>query len=174
MAKTPTYWTNHSIEYAIGDCYLGRVLTAAFKLRHGLCFVGCANNDETLYLELRRHFPRDVLQPGAAMLSEVIRHIQCSQDKWDWPMMTFGTAFQREVWHEICKIPMGETATYADLALRLQNPRSQRAVAQACGANPIAIIIPCHRVIATVGIGGYRWGIERKIKLLEREGAWGE
>jgi AraC family transcriptional regulator of adaptative response/methylated-DNA-[protein]-cysteine methyltransferase len=88
----------------------------------------------------------------------------------DLPLDIRGTVFQQRVWQELSKIPAGETASYTDVAQRLGAPRSVRAVAQACGANPIAVAIPCHRVVRIDGdLSGYRWGIERKRELLKRE-----
>ena len=82
-----------------------------------------------------------------------------------------GTSFQQRVWSELRTLRVGETVTYAELSRRAGCPRAVRAVAQACGANPIAVLIPCHRVIAASGaLSGYRWGVERKAALLEREG----
>jgi AraC family transcriptional regulator of adaptative response/methylated-DNA-[protein]-cysteine methyltransferase len=87
------------------------------------------------------------------------------------PLDVRGTAFQRRVWKALSKIPAGSTVSYAGIARKIGAPQSARAVAQACGANPLAIAIPCHRVVRTDGaLSGYRWGIERKRALLTREG----
>ena len=85
------------------------------------------------------------------------------------PLTGAGTPFRRKVWAEAAKIPFGQTATYAEIAKRIGSPRATRAVGQALGANPIAIIVPCHRVVATHGKGGYAWGLVRKDKLLAHE-----
>jgi AraC family transcriptional regulator of adaptative response/methylated-DNA-[protein]-cysteine methyltransferase len=86
------------------------------------------------------------------------------------PLDVRGTAFQRRVWEALREIPVGSTASYADIANRIGSPRSVRAVAQACGANALAMAIPCHRVVRSDGaLSGYRWGVERKRMLLDRE-----
>jgi AraC family transcriptional regulator of adaptative response/methylated-DNA-[protein]-cysteine methyltransferase len=88
------------------------------------------------------------------------------------PLDLRGTAFQQRVWHALLEIPAGQTASYTDIAQRIGSPRSVRAVAQACGANPVAVVVPCHRVVAKDGaLTGYRWGVQRKHALLEREAA---
>ena len=88
------------------------------------------------------------------------------------PLDLRGTAFQQRVWHALLDIPAGQTASYTDIAQRIGSPRSVRAVAQACGANPVAVLVPCHRVVARNGaLTGYRWGVDRKRALLEREAA---
>jgi AraC family transcriptional regulator of adaptative response/methylated-DNA-[protein]-cysteine methyltransferase len=88
----------------------------------------------------------------------------------DLPLDVQGTAFQHRVWRALREIPVGKTASYADIAGRIGSPASVRAVAQACGANPVAVAIPCHRVVRNDGaLSGYRWGVERKRALLQRE-----
>jgi AraC family transcriptional regulator of adaptative response/methylated-DNA-[protein]-cysteine methyltransferase len=88
----------------------------------------------------------------------------------DLPLDLRGTAFQRRVWAALRQIPAGETISYAALARRIGQPRAARAVAAACAANPVAVVVPCHRVVRTDGsLSGYRWGVERKRALLERE-----
>ncbi|MGH8451504.1 methylated-DNA--[protein]-cysteine S-methyltransferase, partial [Pseudomonas sp.] len=88
----------------------------------------------------------------------------------DLPLDLRGTAFQERVWQALREIPVGATATYAQIAQRIGAPKSFRAVAQACGANSLAVVIPCHRVVRSNGeLSGYRWGVERKRQLLERE-----
>jgi len=88
----------------------------------------------------------------------------------DLPLKTEGTDFQKSVWNELCKIPYGETASYSDIAKRIGRPGAYRAVGSACGANPIPLIIPCHRVVAAVGLGGFAGGLSLKRKLMEIEG----
>ena len=88
----------------------------------------------------------------------------------DLPLDVRGTAFQQRVWQALREIPAGQTASYAEIAARIGAPKAVRAVAQACGANPLAVAIPCHRVVRSDGsLSGYRWGVERKRALLERE-----
>src|SRR5690606_11402699 len=102
--------------------------------------------------------------------ARVIGFIEAPRVGLDLPLDLRGTAFQRRVWQALRKIPVGETVSYAQLAQRIGMPTAARAVAQACGANPLALVVPCHRVVRTDGsLSGYRWGVERKRMLLERE-----
>ncbi len=125
---------------------------------------------------LEDRFPRAVLRAADAAfdktVASVIGLVESPRQGLDLPLDIRGTAFQQRVWQALCEIPLGTTITYAELAARLGQPTAQRAVAQACGANPVAVVIPCHRVVRTDGgLGGYRWGIDRKDELLRREGA---
>lgn len=108
----------------------------------------------------------------ACRASEVLEHIGVSKTAEDqFPLDLDGTTFQQQVWQAMRQIPFGETTTYQKLAMKIGRPGSVRAVANACGANPVAILIPCHRVLRTDGgLGGYRWGVERKRQLLQMEG----
>ena len=103
-------------------------------------------------------------------VASVVGLVEAPRQAFDLPLDVRGTAFQLRVWQALCQIPLGTTISYAELAARLGQPTAQRAVAQACGANPVAVAIPCHRVVRTDGgLGGYRWGIDRKDELLRRE-----
>lgn len=104
------------------------------------------------------------------VLSRVVRMIEAPPDRMDLRLDPAGTAFQRRVWEAVGTVPVGATASYADIARRIGSPAAARAVARACAANPLAVVIPCHRVVRRDGrMGGYRWGLERKRALLGRE-----
>ena len=121
-----------------------------------------------------RFAPRDDWRENAEPFAEVRRQLDAyfsrRRRRFDLPLAPEGTDFQRRVWQGLLTIPHGETITYAELARRVGNPRAARAVGAANGANPIAIIIPCHRVVAANGVGGYGGGLEIKRRLLALEG----
>jgi AraC family transcriptional regulator of adaptative response/methylated-DNA-[protein]-cysteine methyltransferase len=124
--------------------------------------------------ELReRFFGAKLIQDTALLasaMSRVLRFIESPAGELDLPLDPAGTEFQQRVWRALRRIPAGHTASYADIARRIDAPKSFRAVAQACGANPIALAIPCHRVVRNDGaLSGYRWGVARKRALLDRE-----
>jgi AraC family transcriptional regulator of adaptative response/methylated-DNA-[protein]-cysteine methyltransferase len=103
-------------------------------------------------------------------LEKTLRHLEDPRTTLDLPLDLTGSVFQRRVWDALRQIPVGETASYLDIARQLGQPTAFRAVANACGANPLAVIVPCHRVLRQDGsLGGYRWGLERKRQLLDRE-----
>ncbi len=161
------------IEYGIADCRLGRVLVAATV--HGICAVLLGDADDVLENELTARFPRALLEPGGDQFVLVQRRVVALVDHGDTnaglPLDLRGTVFQHRVWTALQRIPAGSVVTYGDLAGQLGLPGGARAVAQACGANPLAVVVPCHRVVAADGgPGGYRWGIERKRTLLRLEG----
>jgi AraC family transcriptional regulator of adaptative response/methylated-DNA-[protein]-cysteine methyltransferase len=163
---------NAHIRFAIGQTSLGSVLVAATAV--GICAVLLGDDPQTLVRDLQDRFGEADLVGDDAQFSQwvaqVIGLIESPRTGADLPMDLRGTAFQQRVWRALRRIPPGTTVSYADLAARLGAPRAARAVAQACGANPIAVAIPCHRVIRTDGsVSGYRWGVERKRVLLERE-----
>ncbi len=159
------------IGYAIGACPLGRLLIAATE--RGLCSVILAGTDRQLTAELRKQFPLADLHPNpqlASMLDQVLSQFTEHPAVLDLALDLRATAFQMRVWEALRRIPRGETRTYAQLASSLGQPTAVRAVARACATNPVAVVIPCHRVIGSNGkLTGYRWGIERKDKLLELE-----
>ncbi|NLO79671.1 MAG: methylated-DNA--[protein]-cysteine S-methyltransferase [Xanthomonadaceae bacterium] len=161
-----------TIRYAIGECQLGKALVAHSGA--GVCAILLGDEAEQLLADLGRRFPRAELiadQEGlAAVLSAVTRFIAEPQAGWMLPLDVRGTQFQRRVWQALQQIPAGRTATYAEIAARVGQPAAVRAVAGACAANPLALAIPCHRVVRSDGqLSGYRWGVERKRALLERE-----
>ena len=163
---------NTHIRYDIGSSTLGRVLVASND--KGLCAILLGDSPQSVLRELRERFPAAQLtqEPKqlAHALPEVIELIEGRRAALDLPLDPAGTEFQRRVWRALRMIPAGATASYTDIARRIDAPTSFRAVAQACGANPLALAIPCHRVVRNDGgLSGYRWGVARKRALLERE-----
>lgn len=160
------------IEYMIGLCSYGSILVAATN--KGICAVFLDNHPDKLYKELRQQFPDAELVHGderfEKMLVKVIAFIENPNDCFELPLDIRGTTFQQKVWAALVDIPYGETRSYSEVAMQIGTPSAVRAVAQACAANKLAVIIPCHRVISVDGdLSGYRWGIQRKKRLLERE-----
>jgi AraC family transcriptional regulator of adaptative response/methylated-DNA-[protein]-cysteine methyltransferase len=124
--------------------------------------------------ELQDRFPRATLAGGdaafEALVAKVIAMVEEPARGFDLPLDLRGTAFQQRVWQALRHVPPGSTASYAEIAARIGAPGGARAVARACAANPVAVAVPCHRVVRTDGaLSGYRWGVERKRMLLERE-----
>lgn len=160
------------VRYAIVGSPLGRLLVAATP--RGLCAVKIGASDETLAAELRAEFPSAQVGGAAAPFSDWVRDIVASLEKGmpdaRLPLDIRATAFQRLVWRELQKIPRGRTRSYREIARRIGRPAAARAVARACATNPVAIVIPCHRVVREDGgLGGYHWGTERKRALLDAE-----
>jgi AraC family transcriptional regulator of adaptative response/methylated-DNA-[protein]-cysteine methyltransferase len=165
-----------SMEYAIVDSSLGRLLLA--RTERGLCAVLFGDDDGALITDLRTRFPSVALtRADDALLpvSDAVLAVVESSDgdiRPDVPLDLHGTPFQRLVWEALLCVPAGTTTTYSEIAERIGRPSSVRAVAQACGANALAVIVPCHRAVRRDGgVSGYRWGVDRKRRLLEREGA---
>ena len=161
-----------TIRYAVGRCSLGLILVAASNA--GICSIALGDDRDALLRELEQRFRNaDVTAADAAFettLAKVIAFVERPAIGLDLPLDIRGTAFQQRVWQELIKIPAGRTRTYSEIAAELRQSRSTRAVAHACAANPIAVAVPCHRVVRTDGsLAGYRWGVARKAKLLERE-----
>lgn len=161
-----------AIRFTVGHCSLGAILVAATG--HGLCAILLGDDPAVLERDLRDRFPRADIQPAGAdfgaSVEAVIRFVEAPGVGLPLPLDIAGTAFQQRVWQALREIPAGTTATYADVAARLGVPAGSRAVAGACAANPLAVAIPCHRVVRTDGsLSGYRWGVARKRALLERE-----
>ena len=159
------------IRFAVGACALGSVLVAATDV--GVCAIFLGDQPEALVRALEDRFPRAELVGGDPAFDETVASVVALVDgsgSGALPLDLRGTAFQRRVWDALRRIPAGETATYAEIAAAIGEPTSSRAVAQACGANPVAVVVPCHRVVrSNGGISGYRWGVERKRALLARE-----
>ncbi len=160
------------IHFAVAQNYLGWILVATTA--KGICAIDLADSPDALRERLHARFPNAKLiqdDPNfRALVSHVLAFLQSPHEGLDLPLDVQGTAFQRRVWMALREIPPGSTASYGDIAARIGNPRAARAVAQACASNPIAVAIPCHRVVRSDGnLGGYRWGKERKRKLLEQE-----
>ncbi|MEZ2345659.1 bifunctional DNA-binding transcriptional regulator/O6-methylguanine-DNA methyltransferase Ada [Terriglobus sp. RCC_193] len=177
LGMTPTQFRkggqNTDITYAIGPSTLGMILVA--RSPRGICAILMGDTEETLLADLQQRFPRASLVPGDTAFSETLEKVvawteQPRHSHIDLPLDIRGTAFQQRVWQALQAIPAGETASYAEIAQRIGNPRSVRAVAQACASNALAVAIPCHRVLRSDGaLSGYRWGVERKKELLRRE-----
>jgi len=162
------------IHFAVGECSLGSILVA--RSERGVCAILLGDDPEALAHALQDRFPRADLIGGDAefekLVARVVGFVERPERGLELPLDVRGTAFQQRVWQALCTIPPGETASYAEIARRIGRPRSVRAVAQACGANALAVAIPCHRVVRRDGApSGYRWGVERKRALLEREKA---
>ena len=162
-----------TITYAIGDSEIGKVLAARSHI--GVCAILIGSGADTLEQELTNHFPDRMLVEDEATLSDdlaaIARFIETPGVGLDLPLdMRHGTPFQQRVWDVLRAIPSGTTITYTALARRLGQPNGARAVATACAANAIALGIPCHRVLRTDGtLAGYRWGVECKRALLDKE-----
>ena len=161
------------IRFAVGESSLGAILVAATE--KGVCAILLGDDPEALLHDLHRRFPHAELVGGDAgferTVALVVGLIEAPQQPQDLPLDIRGTAFQERVWRALREVPLGATVTYAEIARRIGQPSATRAVAQACGANALAVAIPCHRVVRTDGaLSGYRWGVERKRELLRREG----
>lgn len=176
LGMTPTAFRaggrGEQIEFAVAPCSLGFVLAATTP--RGLCAVFLGDDVAPLEADLRRRFPRARLMPAQTGLEALIAHVVDLVERpgmaADIPLDARGTAFQQRVWKALTAIPAGSTVSYGALAQALGTPSAVRAVAQACGANPLAVVVPCHRVVGADGkLTGYRWGVERKRALLARE-----
>lgn len=160
------------IRFAVGQCSLGPILVAATD--KGVCAIQFGDDPDALARELQDRFPKATLV-GAdpafeGLVSRVIGLIEAPGGGADLPLDVQGTAFQERVWQALRDIQAGTTASYAEVAATIGAPRAVRAVAGACAANPVAVAIPCHRVVRTDGgLSGYRWGVARKRALLDRE-----
>jgi len=160
------------ITFAVGECSLGSILVA--QSARGICAILLGDDPDTLVKDVQDRFPRATLIGGNRGFEQTIATVVAAVESpglgLDLPLDVRGTAFQERVWRALRNIPPGATATYADVARSIGAPASTRAVAAACAANPVAVAIPCHRVVRTDGgLSGYRWGVERKRELLARE-----
>jgi AraC family transcriptional regulator, regulatory protein of adaptative response / methylated-DNA-[protein]-cysteine methyltransferase len=177
LGMKPTAYKNGArdvrIRFAIVPCFFGLVLVAATA--QGICAIDFGDTPENLKENLHHRFPKAAFQnPDPAFTDMIAKVLTFLEDphriRFDLPLDVQGTAFQRRVWLALQEIPPGDTVSYADIASRIGKPKGARAVAQACAANPVAVVIPCHRVVRGDGrLGGYRWGLERKRLLLGRE-----
>jgi AraC family transcriptional regulator of adaptative response/methylated-DNA-[protein]-cysteine methyltransferase len=161
-----------TIRYSTAPCALGQVLVAASG--KGVCAILLGDVSEALVAELHRQFPRARLREGdtdfAAMTTAVVRLVDQPGTPFDLPLDIRGTAFQQRVWEALRHIRAGTTATYAEIAAAIGAPKAARALAGACAANRLAVVIPCHRVVRGNGsLSGYRWGVTRKAALLAKE-----
>ena len=170
--------TGIGIAYVTVRTSLGRLLVAATE--RGVCRVALADDDAALEAELVAEFPAGrVVEDKSGKLtgwvSAILAYLAGREPDLDLPLDIRATAFQRRVWQELQKIPFAQTRTYAEIAKRIGQPTAARAVARACATNPAALVIPCHRVVREKGdLGGYRWGMDRKRALLEREAGSGD
>ena len=165
--------TGIGIAYATVPTSLGRLLVAATE--RGVCRVALGDNAAALEADLLAEFTgARVVQDKSGKLEgwveAILAYLDGHEPHLDLPLDIRATAFQRRVWQELQKIPFGTTRSYADVARRIGQPQASRAVARACATNPVALVIPCHRVVREDGeLGGYRWGLERKRTLVNLE-----
>ncbi len=162
------------IRYAFGDSALGLVAVAATE--RGICAVLFGASPQALTADLKGRFPKAVFEaadPGSDFerwVEQTVSYLDGKSELFELPLDVCGTAFQELVWRSLREIPAGQTASYGEIAARVGRPKSARAVARACAANPVAVIVPCHRVVRADGeLSGYRWGLDRKRTLLDRE-----
>lgn len=161
------------ITYTTTDCRLGRLLVASTS--KGLCMVSIGKSDADLGRKAHEQFPDESLTRDdhamKSLAADVKGRIEGKGLDRKIPLDLRGTPFQMDVWMEMLRINAGSTRSYGDVAKRIGRPKAFRAVAQACGANPVAIVVPCHRVVAAGGaLGGYGLGLDRKIAILAAEG----
>jgi len=166
--------SGETVRFALGECSLGSILVAATA--KGICAITFGDDPELLLCDFQDRFPKADLVGGDAafeeLVAKVVGLVEAPAVGVDLPLDIRGTAFQQRVWQALRAIPAGSTASYAEIARRIGAPKAVRAVAQACAGNPIAVAIPCHRVVRNDGaISGYRWGVARKRELLKREAA---
>lgn len=173
LGMTPSAWKRGgagvTIRWTVADTSLGPMLVAATD--KGLCRVSFDEGEAAL----RARFPHAEIVPGGAALADlaaqVVASVESPDRDQDLPLDVQGTAFQEAIWQALRAIPLGETRSYAELAAAVGNPKAVRAAGTACGANPVSIIVPCHRAQRTDGtLGGYAYGIDRKVALRTREG----
>lgn len=161
-----------TIRFAVGECSLGAILVA--QTQRGICAILLGEDPDALVTDLQDQFPKAHLigcdREFEQLVAQVVGFIEAPSLGLNLPLDVRGTAFQERVWQALREVAPGTTVSYTDIAERIGSPKAVRAVAQACGANPIAVAIPCHRVVRRDGdISGYRWGVERKRELLTRE-----
>lgn len=176
LGMTPTKYkaggADLPVRFALGACSLGAILVAATG--RGVCAILLGDKPAELVRELERRFPRATLN-GAdpqfeTLVASVVALVEHPESPATLPLDIRGTAFQHRVWKALSAIPAGTTASYAEVAAAIGEPTAVRAIARACASNMLAVAIPCHRVVRTDGaLSGYRWGVERKRALLERE-----
>ncbi len=176
LGMTPTVFrrggAGETIRFAVGACSLGAVLVAATA--KGVCAIALGDEPDTLVHDLEDRFPRAELVGGdpefEAWVARVVGFVEAPALGLDLPLDIRGTTFQQRVWRALREVPAGATAAYREIAERIGSPGAARAVARACASNPLAVAIPCHRVVRNDGAaGGYRWGVARKRALLDRE-----
>ena len=165
------------IDFAIANTSLGTLLVGATD--RGVCAVTLGDNANSLEAALEREYPAATRtrvtapsSPLASWVDEIVSTVDGGRDRLEIPLDVRASAFQWKVWHELKKIPLGETRSYSEIASAIGSPKAVRAVASACANNRVAVVVPCHRAVRLDGgLGGYRWGLERKKRLLEKERA---
>src|SRR5918993_1274953 len=176
LGMTPTAYraggANIEIRFAIGECSLGSILVAASE--RGVCAILIGDDPDALARDLQDRFPRAHLIGADSqfeqLIAKMVGFVEAPALGLDLPLDVRGTAFQQRVWQALREIPVGQTVSYLQVANRIGAPKAVRAVGAAVGANPLAVVIPCHRVIRHDGsLCGYRWGVDRKRALIERE-----
>ncbi|MBB4154639.1 AraC family transcriptional regulator of adaptative response/methylated-DNA-[protein]-cysteine methyltransferase [Sphingomonas jinjuensis] len=160
--------TGETIRWTVADTSLGPLLIAATQ--RGLCRVAFDEDGSALAIR----FPHATIEPGdeslAGLAEAVVATVESPDRDAALPLDVRGTAFQEAVWQALTTIPPGDTLSYGELAARAGHPGAVRAVGSACGANPVAVVVPCHRALRSDGSpGGYAWGLDRKAALLDRE-----
>ena len=177
LGMTPTKFrkggAGECIQFAVGESSLGSILVAVSD--KGVCAISLGDDPGALVRDLQDQFPKADLVGGdkefEKTVAQVVGFIEAPRIGFKLPLDVRGTAFQLRVWQALKEIPLGKTVSYSDIARRIGAPKAVRAVAQACGSNHLAVAIPCHRVLRNDGaLSGYRWGVERKSALLNREG----
>ena len=166
--------TTTTLTYRVSQCWLGSVLVAGTD--EGLAAILLGDDRDALVRSLRSRFPDAHLvagdQPFADLVAEVVRFVETPASGFERPLDLRGTDFERRVWLALREIPAGSTATYSEIATRIGAPHASYDVGQACASNPLAVVVPCHRVVRKDGtLAGYRWGTRRKRALLAREAA---
>lgn len=164
--------TNSRIDFAVDECWLGSILVAASEI--GICAIFLGDDPNFLTREVQSRFPQ--AKPAGddrefeKSVAKVLSFVEEPAINLDLSLDVRGTAFQQRVWLALRQIRVGATASYTDIAHRIGAPKAVRAVAGACAANNLAVVVPCHRVVRADGsLSGYRWGVERKAQLLQRE-----
>jgi AraC family transcriptional regulator, regulatory protein of adaptative response / methylated-DNA-[protein]-cysteine methyltransferase len=165
---------DRQILFSTGECVLGAVLVA--RSGRGVCAILLGDDADELERDLRARFPHDDFQESATELGSLLTNVriflEAPRNGLDAPLDLHGSELQQRVWSALREIPPGTTETYSDVARRLGGAASAKEVGEACAANPLAVAVPCHRVLRKDGsLGGYRWGLRRKRELLERERA---
>jgi AraC family transcriptional regulator of adaptative response/methylated-DNA-[protein]-cysteine methyltransferase len=161
-----------TIRFTCVKTTLGWALVAATE--RGICMTALGDDKAPLEADLRRRFPAALIWPADSKLAgwaeRIVRFVTAPGEQPDLPLDIRGTAFQARVWRALQKVPPGKTSTYSEIAAALGQPKAVRAVAAACAANKLALLVPCHRIVGKSGdLTGYRWGVERKRALLAAE-----
>ncbi len=161
-----------TIFYSVHPCPLGKLLVAVTE--RGICKISLGDSAEALTADMEVEFAQaERIRDDEGLgywVGQIIAYLEDGQPQLDLPLDVRATAFQIKVWQQLQQIPVGETRSYGEIAAAIGQPKASRAVARACASNPVALAIPCHRIIRKdKSLGGYRWGIERKRAILKRE-----